>query len=151
MQGDQFQPSFYFFKNSLVLYLKTITYPKIAFCQFNVLDSQKNLLRALYGLLAFKRRYNESVTNESSVLSFIYLHHLVLFISTILFISTPRERDTRPEIMSDNEQDKFKFACSNCKRLMHYKCNELPAYQIKSLLDIKKKKKQGNKDKSGNC
>ena len=77
MQGDQFQPSFYFFKNSLVLYLKTITYPKIAFCQFNVLDSQKNLLRALYGLLAFKRRYNESVKNESPVLSFIYLHHLV--------------------------------------------------------------------------
>ena len=87
MQGDQFQPSFYFFKNSLVLYLKTITYPKIAFCQFNVLDSQKNLLRALYGLLAFKRRYNESVKNESPVLSFIYLHHLVLFISTILFLT----------------------------------------------------------------
>ena len=87
MQGDQFQPSFYFFKNSLVLYLKTITYPKIAFCQFNVLDSQKNLLRALYGLLAFKRRYNESVKNESPVLSFIYLQHLVLFISTILFLT----------------------------------------------------------------
>lgn len=49
-----------------------------------------------------------------------------------------------------NEQDKFKLGCSDCKRLIHCKCSKLLGYQIQSLLDIKKKKKQENKGKS-NC
>ena len=46
-------------------------------------------------------------------------------------------------VLAINKHNKLKFACNDCKRLVHYKCSKLTASQIRIQLDIKRKKKRG--------
>lgn len=40
--------------------------------------------------------------------------------------------------INHNEYGKFKLECNDCKRLIHYKCSELPVFQ--TLLDQNEEK-----------